>query len=540
MQPETSIPVPAEPEAVYVKRAERMLRRGLGVRATAEEREEARQKQQHRTAVEEVTTRRDMPATGPARRVGVLESHLPGGAPGRRRYVEPPRERPVLAEVDVLVVGGGPGGLAAAVAAARAGADTMIVERYGCFGGVITTVGMETIAWYRYEGTTDSEGVGVEMERLAASLGGTRKWAYNDSECLDAEYFKLVADKLIADNGIKPLLHTGVVETIMGADGSTIEGVIVESKSGRQVVWAKRVIDATGDADVAFLAGARCRKTPKEDAMGVTMVFNASGVDTEKFKKYVAGQGSATYADWSKAWPQKTAGKENHLPSPYMEDQFSKAQQEGAIPKELGHGVTLGGSWSSLSEAGEATNLNLVHLDGLDPLDVRDLTKAEIEGRKQTMHALAALRHTVPGFEKSKLRNLAMTIGIRDTRKILGRYNLTGKDVLGQGRFPDSIGIFPEFVDGYAILVLPTTGRYFQVPYGCLQSPDVDNLLVAGRCVAGDKTSHAAMRNIMACTVTGQGAGVAAAVSCKLGVPTSAVPIERVQEELRRQRVRIQ
>merc|ERR1719390_134680 len=122
-----------------------------------------------------------------------------------------------------------------------------------------------------------------------------------------------------------------------------------------------------------------------------------------------------------------------------------------------------------------------------------------------------------------------MTLGTRDSRKIIGRYNLTGHDVRNEAKFEDSVGIFPEFVDGYSILILPTTGRYFQVPYGCMLPEGCDNLLVAGRCVAGDKYSHAAMRNMMACTVSGQGAGVAAAVSLRLGVSTSQVDIHDVQ-----------
>jgi hypothetical protein len=197
------------------------------------------------------------------------------------------------------------------------------------------------------------------------------------------------------------------------------------------------------------------------------------------------------------------------------------------------------GTWSALSDAGEATNLNLVHQPDVDGTDVFELTRAEMEGRAQTLHALTALRHAVPGFEKAKLRNFGMTLGVRDTRKIVGVYGLTGDDVRGEARFADSIGIFPEFIDGYNILILPTTGRYFQIPLRCLQSPDVDNLLVAGRCVAGDKVSHAAMRNMMACTVTGQGAGVAAAVSIKAGTSTRRVDVRQVQAELARQCVRV-
>jgi len=155
------------------------------------------------------------------------------------------------------------------------------------------------------------------------------------------------------------------------------------------------------------------------------------------------------------------------------------------------------------------------------------------------MLAIEALRRYTPGFEEAKLRNFGMTLGIRDSRKLVGRYCLTGHDVRSQAQFEDSIGIFPEFLDGYEVLILPMTGRYFQVPYGVLVPQQVENLLVAGRCVAGDKISHAAMRQMMACTVTGQGAGVAAAVSVKDDVTCGAVDIERVQGALKKQGVRL-
>ncbi|MEO2168379.1 MAG: FAD-dependent oxidoreductase, partial [bacterium] len=243
-----------------------------------------------------------------------------------------------------------------------------------------------------------------------------------------------------------------------------------------------------------------------------------------------------TYKDWRRTWEQETTGKEDALPSPWLEENFEQARVMGVIPAGT---ENLGGSWSALSEAGEATNLNLVHLKGYDPLDAADLTRAEMEGREQAMHALTALKHTLPGFEQAKLRTFGTTIGVRDSRKIIGRHDLLGEECRSEARFPDTIGIFPEFLDGYNVLILPTTGRYFQVPYGCLVPQGIDNLLVAGRCVAGDKLSHAAMRNMMACTVTGQGAGVAAAISLRRGESSAAVAIDPVQAELRRQGVRL-
>jgi hypothetical protein len=162
-----------------------------------------------------------------------------------------------------------------------------------------------------------------------------------------------------------------------------------------------------------------------------------------------------------------------------------------------------------------------------------------MEGRYQALQAIKAMNRYVPGFEKARLRNFGMTLGVRDTRKIIGRYNLTEQDVTNQARFEDSIGIFPEFIDGYGVLILPTTGRYFQVPYGILVPQRIQNLLVAGRCVAGDRISHASVRNMMCCTVTGQGAGVAAAISVKEKSEVGNVNIRNVQRELRKQGVRI-
>jgi ribulose 1,5-bisphosphate synthetase/thiazole synthase len=492
-------------QETYLKRIERMIHRWRG----------QRQDFKRKNPSQEITTRRNDNLTPAA------------------QIIEPARTTPVLAECDVLVVGGGPAGLSAALAAKRAGADTILMERYGCFGGVITTVGMETLGWYRYEGTVEGEGIGIEMERLAAQMGGTIKWPYNDSQCLDADYFKIVADHLITEAGVRPLLHCTAVDVIL--NNGNIEGVITESKSGRRAILAKRVIDCTGDADIAHLAGAPYRKTPKDEMMGVTTVFSCSGVDKQKFVDYTE-KNPATYQDWSRTWQQETTGKEDHLRSPYLDQEFERARELGVIPQET---QNLGGSWSALSDAGEATNLNLVHMMGLDCTDVLDLTTAEMQGRRETLHALMALKSIVPGFEKAKLRNFGMTLGCRDSRKIIGRYNLTGDDVREQAKFSDSIGIFPEFIDGYNILILPTTGRYFEVPYGCLVPLEVDNLLVAGRCVAGDKVSHCAMRNMMACTVTGQGAGVAAAVSLRNAVSTACVDVALVQAELIQQNVRI-
>ncbi|HSG24935.1 MAG TPA: FAD-dependent oxidoreductase [Anaerolineales bacterium] len=439
----------------------------------------------------------------------------------------------VIAESDVLVIGSGPAGLAAAVAASRESVSVLLVERYGCFGGVISQVGVESIAWYRHEGTTDVEGIGIEFEQRAKALGGTQKEPQSQSEALNAEMFKFMADQLVQEAGVTPLLHCLVVAPIL--EGNSIKGVITESKMGRKALRAKIVIDASGDADVAYRSGVPCKKTPTDEMLGVTVMFSCSGIHKDRFLEYVRTH-PTKYADWTNNWNIETTGKEDHLFSPYLEEPFKRARQDGVIPENI---KSIGGTWSSITDAGEATSLNMVYMVGYDCTNVWDLTKAEIEGRHQAMLAIQALRAYLPGFEEAKLRNFGMTLGTRDSRKIVGEYHLSGQDVRNQARFSDSIGIFPEFLDGYGLLILPTTGRYFQVPYRILLPQKVENLLVAGRSVAGDKISHTATRSMMCCTVTGQGAGVAAAVAIKTKTTPRTVSIAAVQKALAGQNVRL-
>ncbi len=450
-----------------------------------------------------------------------------------KTITEASRSVPVLAETEVLVVGSGPGGLAAALGSAREGVETMLVERFGCLGGNITVVGVEGIGWYRRDGTVDVEGIGIEFERRAKEMGASSKEPQSNSEALNADMFKVVADMLVQEAGVTPLMHSVAIDTVM--DGNKIIGVIVHNKTGRQAILAKRVIDATGDADLAYYAGAPLIKTPKEEMLPVTVMFSCSGVNKQRFLEYVQ-ENPSTYKDWGKNWEIGHGGKEDDLFSPYLEKPFDQAREAGIIPSGL---KSIGGTWSTITDSGEATYLNMIHMTNYDGTDVCDLTKAEIDGRRQALMAIQALRKFAPGFENASLRTFGMTLGVRDTRKIIGRYNLTEYDVRNQARFDDAIGIFPEFIDGYGVLILPTTGRYFQVPYGILVPLKVENLLVAGRCVAGDKISHASVRNMMCCTVTGQGAGVAAAISIKEKKSVGDVDIVKVQQALIRQGVRI-
>ncbi|WP_170598551.1 FAD-dependent oxidoreductase [Ruegeria arenilitoris] len=448
---------------------------------------------------------------------------------------EPARDIHVVHKTDVLVVGSGPAGLAAALAAARAGAEVALLDRFGCMGGNITAVGVEGFAWYRHDKTIEAGGIGWEFEQRAKEMGAAVPESQSLSYELDSEGFKLVADRLVEEAGVRPMLHRQFVAPIM--DGDRITGVITESKAGREAILARIVIDATGDADVAHRAGAPTRKTEPEQMMAASVMFHLAGVDKRAFMDGVKAD-PQTYKDWGGGgeWNIETSGKEDNMFSPFVYKPFQQAIDQGLIPAHLN---TIAGTWGAMHDTGELTYMNLIHLAGIDGTDPDSLTRGEIEGRRQTMLAIDALRRFMPGCENARLRNFGMTIGIRDTRKIDAVYNMTEDDVRHQGRFDDTIGIYPEFIDGYGILILPTTGRYMQVPYRSMLPKGVRGLLVAGRSHGADRIAHAATRNMACCAVMGQGAGIAAAIALKSNQELSELNLTPVHSELDRQGVRI-
>ena len=303
-----------------------------------------------------------------------------------RTIEEGPRTTPVLCETDVLVVGGGPGGLAAAVSAAREGAHTTLLDRYGCFGGVITQVGVESVAWYRHEGTTDVEGIGIEFEQRAKAFGGTQPESQSCSEALDPELFKCVADELVREAGVEPLLHCLAVAPIV-ADGA-IGGVVIESKSGRQAVLA-RARDRRHRR--------RRHRLPRRRALP----HDAGGRDDGRQRRVLVlrrrpralsrlrqGERAPTYKDWTAGWRMETSGKEDDLFSPFLQEPFDLARAAGIIPESI---TSIGGTWSRISDSGEATGLNLVYLSGYDCTDV-----ARPHARRDRGPPPGAARHRSP------------------------------------------------------------------------------------------------------------------------------------------------
>ena len=428
-----------------------------------------------------------------------------------QHVVEPARAIDVVLETDVLVVGSGPGGLAAALAAARAGARTALIDRNGCFGGNITQVGVEGFAWYRHEHTVDCEGIGIEFEERAKAMGAAMPEPQSLSHALDAEMFKWVADVLVEEAGVTPLLHRLGVAPIM--DGGVIRGVITESKAGREAILAKRVIDATGDADIATRAGAPVHKAPKEQMMAVSVMFSMSGVNKREFIEAVKAD-PQTYGDWSGngEWDYETTGKEDKLFSPFLRKPFKQALAAGIIPPNL---QTIAGTWGTVTDQGDLTYLNLVHVPNIDGTDPNDLT-ARRDARPPRSHlrarGAARIHARLRGREAAQFRHDARHPRHAQDRRALQPHR-RGR-ARTRRRFEDAIGIFPGIhrrlrrpdpADHRAATGRCPTARWCPRASAICWSPAAASAATSSR--------HASARNMMCCAVTGQGAGVAAAIS---------------------------
>lgn len=418
---------------------------------------------------------------------------------------EPARTLPVYGEFDVVVVGGGPSGLAASVSAARHGAKVLLVERYGFLGGMGTAGGVTNFAglYGRKNGEMRQvvHGVVDELLERIDALGGLN--APQDGmqgrirvRSYDVSAFKCGADQLLAAAGVEMLFHAWAAAVLM--QGPKIEALIVETKSGRQAIRAHRFIDCSGDADVAHFAG-----VPFElgDGHGSglfpTTMFRVGHVD--------APEALAAVGEF-KAINTFMAQSQAREPGRY------NFPREGAILRPQKNPTEWRANVTQISNAGGTA---------MDATDARQLSDGEREGRRQIAEYFSFLRHEVPGFKQSAIVDIAAQIGIRETRRIRGEYVLTGEDILSSARFDDSIGINAWPMELHAAGRIDwqfprnwdtTQGRvYNDLPWRMLVPAGVNNLLVAGRCASMTHEGQSAARVSGGCFVMGQAAGTAAA-----------------------------
>ena len=433
---------------------------------------------------------------------------------------EPARQIPLYGEYEVAVLGGGPAGIAAAVAAAWAGRRTLLIERYGFLGGMGTAAGVTNFCGLHanVHGKMHRLVRGIASDLLARidHLGGLNAphliLGKILAQAYDTAAYKIAADDLLSASKVDILFHALGAGVVMH-DVRRINALLVETKAGRQAVSARIFIDCSGDGDLAAWAGAPFEVGENQGGMLYpSMMFRLNGIDPEK-----AGDAWRTIP----ALMEAAEAKGTH--------QFPR---KGAIVRPQRAGIEWRVNFTQLKrDDGSAIN-------GLEP---DDLTRGEIDGRRQAVAAFEFLR-TVPGFEKSYIVDLPPQLGIRETRRVVGGYMLSGEDVLGCASFEDSIGVngwpMEQHVAGEVIFKfppIPESRGFNELPYRMLLPQAVDNLLIAGRCASMTHDGQSAARVSGACFAMGEAAGSAAALALSGNTIPRDIAVEKLQQALRQQ-----
>ncbi len=449
---------------------------------------------------------------------------------------EPAREIPLLASCDVLVAGGGPGGLFAALAAARSGARVMLAERLGFLGGNAAS-GLPLLGFLDRQAEPLVGGIPLEfVERLArrgGAVGPLPCPKHVSFVAVEPEAVKRVADEMCCETGVEVLLEAWAAAPIV--EGGRVRGAALETKEGRRAVRAEVVVDATGDADVAVMAGAEMLKgRPGDGALQpASLVFELEGVDTERMLAYL------------EAHPEEVnpIGRPKAAPFPMayfrsvpryivagLEPAAQRARAQNDFPADLRMVVI-----NMLPRAGHVS-INGAKVLHCDATDGRQRAAATVEARAKAWALTQFLRKYIPGFERCELTGSAATLGVRETRRIVGEYLLTQDDVLGGARFADAIcrGEYPidiHSLDGTRSTFI-LLDRPYDVPYRCLVPRGVDGLLVAGRPISVSYEAYGSTRAMGACMAIGQAAGTAAALAVRNGVTPRRVNTEQLRATL--------
>jgi len=456
-----------------------------------------------------------------------------------KAYLEKARELPVSREIEVLVAGGGTAGAVAAIAAARNGARTLVIDQWGFLGGTQSGALVTPMMPVHLGGQSLVKGIHEEINQRLLKTGDAARFSDGNTGWYNPEMLKFVLEEMVLEAGAEILYHTWISDAIV--EGRVVRGIIVENKSGRAAIFAERTIDCTGDADVAAKAGVPFQSGRPEDGVNQPMAlrFLLGNVNLRKATDFFLSLGRTEVTErperpneplmttaqvWGKSWP--------------LEPLFRKAVQEGVLREEDGDYFQI---FTVPGRPGEVA----FNCPRLAPptagIGAEALSYAQVEGRRRIRRLLAFCRTYLPGFEQAYLVMTAPMVGVRDSRRTVGDYVLTAEDILQARKFEDAIARNNYPIDIHragqsgAALTYLKPGEYHEIPYRCLLPRNVENLLVAGRCVSATFEAQASIRVQAPCRAMGQAAGTAAALSVRRHLPPRALNGVELRRLLREQ-----
>ena len=418
------------------------------------------------------------------------------------------------AEAEVVVVGGGPAGFASAIAASRNGAQVLLIERYGFLGGTATAGLIGCMHGWGWGDGRVVQGIAHELVERLLKAGGTpgylSYWKSHPGLAgityvpYDPEMMKRIMLEMVEEAKIDLLLHSLAFDAII--KGQEVKGVEVQTKSCRQLVLGDIVIDATGDGDVAVAAGVPYEIGRKEDGsiQPVSLMFRMGNVDVDALLE----------------WREQEVSKKPNL-----------IASGGFLPE----GFPVKGAFAFFYTRKNEVIILATRISGINGTNVEDLTRAEIEARKQVVEVVDFLKKNVPGFSSSYLIDTAVQVGIRETRRIIGEYVLSANDIVTGARFNDVVakGVYPIDIHKSSDSGITfVRSKPYDIPFRCLLPLKIDNLLVAGRCISTTHEAHASTRVIATCMATGQAAGTAAALAVRDKLPPKRLNISLLQKAM--------